>query len=161
MYNYKPKKKVKFKYQPNTRLDVISEETRETPENFINVKSDYMPDTPDTQSIPGSTDINSLDDPVHDNLYINQDNIYVDPFKPLFLSGTPNPEPKKIRKFDMSLLEFLNNISNSYIDIINDLVSNNFTDLSDLFLKNDRGIAIAVFFIVISIFFTFFIPFET
>jgi hypothetical protein len=156
-YNYKPKKKVRFKYQPNTRLDVIPEETQETQENFINVKSDYIPDT---QSIPGSTDINLFEDPVHDNLYINQDNIYVDPFKPLFLSGTPKPEPKTIRKFDMSLLEFLNNISNSYIDIINDGVSNNFTDLSDLFLKNDRGIAIAVFFIVISIFFTFFTPFE-
>lgn len=155
MYNYKPKKKVRFKYQLN---DIDHQE------NFINVKSDYTPDlpnTPNTQEIPGSTDINSLDDPVHDNIYINQDNVYVDPFKPLFLKSAKDIEPKKIRKFDMSLLEFLNNVSNSYIDIINDIVSNDFTDLSDLFLTKDRGIAIAVFFIVIAIFFTFFIPFET
>lgn len=157
MYNYKPKKKVRFKYQPND-IDIQ--------EKFINVKSDYTPDIPNIQEIPGSTDINSLDDPVHDDLYINQDNIYVDPFKPLFLksakdSNIQDADPEKVRKFDMSLLEFLNNISNSYIDIINDLVSNDFTDLSELFLTKDRGIAIAVFFIVISIFFTFFIPFET
>lgn len=97
---------------------------------------------------------------IEENMVINNDNIYVDPFKPLFLPTFNKEKVNKISKINsiknMSISDFLSEIANSYIYILDDLISGNYEDISELLLKENRGIATALLLIIISIFFIFF-----
>lgn len=105
-----------------------------------------------------STTLDDLD-LIEENKVINTENIYVDPFKPLFLptfnkdeyKDKPNTKNKKI-----IISDFLSEIANSYVNILDDLISGNYEDVSELLLKGNRGIATGLLLIIISIFFIFF-----
>jgi hypothetical protein len=133
-------------------------------ENFDMINSPYIDLNPNVNL--NATSLKDLDDyEEQENEIINEDNIYVDPFKPLFLPtakiATPTPIiPKKRKYFDMTLSECLTNISNSYLNIIDDLLANRYTDISDLLLKESRGFAVAILLIFLAVFFVFFTPFE-
>lgn len=91
-------------------------------------------------------------------MVINQDNIYVDPFKPLFLPVLPEPDAlnsktKTISNMNLTIKDFLELISEGFIDIINDLIEGNYTSITDLLLKENRGLTVAIFFIISSFIF--------
>lgn len=109
-----------------------------------------------------STTLQDLDQ-MEETEVINTENIYVDPFKPLFLptfnkkddeNGKVQTKIKSIK--NLSISDFLSEIANSYIYILDDLISGNYSDISELLLKENRGIATALLLIIISIFFIFF-----
>lgn len=106
-----------------------------------------------------STTLQDLDE-MEQNEVINTENIYVDPFKPLFLPTFNKKDDKvqeKIKSIkNLSISDFLTEIANSYIYILDDLISGDYTDLSELLLNENRGIATALLLIIISIFFIFF-----
>lgn len=160
-FEYKPKTKKKLGVYVNTVETFVDNPELETEIDMIN--SPYIDLNPDVNL--NSTRLEDLDDfEDNQNEIINQDNIYVDPFKPLFLPSAKIKkeqviEPKK-QLSDMTISEFIKGISNSYMNIIDDLLSNNYNDLTDLLLKENRGLAFGVLLIIIAIFFVFFSPFE-
>jgi hypothetical protein len=136
----------------------------EIEENFDVISSPYIELNPNVNL--NATTLEDLDDfEDSQNELINQDNIYVDPIQPLFLPKfNPDKGNKKVEKkkhLDMSVGEFLQDISKSYLDIIDDTIEGNYKDFQDLLLKNNRPLAIALLLIILSIFFVFFIPFNS
>lgn len=159
-FEYTPKStKLGIKVSENFNVDNPELET-----GIDMVSSPYIDLNPDVNL--NATRLEDLDDfEDNQNEIINQDNIYVDPFQPLFLPSArikrePVTTPKKQEPLNMTISEFFKDISNSYVNILDDLLSNNYTDLTDLLLKNNRGLAFGVLLIVIALFFVFFSPFD-
>lgn len=64
-------------------------------------------------------------------------------------------EKKKLH--NMSVKDFIKFLADSYLNVINDLLEiNSIDDFLDVFIKEDRLVAIGVLFLAISIFFIFF-----
>jgi hypothetical protein len=64
---------------------------------------------------------------------------------------------EKSKLSNMSLNEFIKFLADSYLDIINDFLEiKSIDDIPNIFVKNDRLIAIGVLLLAISIFFIFF-----
>jgi len=158
-------KKIKFDYNPNYNSDTSGPSVtpvRGIKDTFVNTNytglNDHESDTEEYEGpgneIIGATSLEELD------LIDNTNNIYVDPFKPMFLAPTlkqnkiVTPPPKG--NLDLTINEFSEKISGSILGIINDLLDGNYSGISDLLLKNDRGIAVAILFIFISLFLIFF-----
>lgn len=171
------RKKIKFSYNPDYNSDSNSNYNPDSDSNrnskrkyprgikdtFVNTdytglnnnsEVDTISDSGPGNEIIGATSLQELD------LIENTDNIYVDPFKPLFLAPSVKKEatitPKPKRNLDLTISQFLQKISDSFVDILNDLLDNNYDSISDLLLRNDRGIAVAILLIFISLFLIFF-----
>lgn len=156
-----------FEYNPNPKSKKlgINVDNPELETGIDMVSSPYVDLNPDVNL--NATRLEDLDDfEDNQNEIINQDNIYVDPIsKPLFLAPAriKKQSEGKITKqepLNMTISEFFKDISNSYINILDDLLSNNYNDLTDLLLKNNRGLAFGVLLIIIALFFVFFSPFD-
>lgn len=64
---------------------------------------------------------------------------------------------EKAKLSNMTIQNFIKFLANSYINILNDILEiNSLDDFLDVFIKDDRLIAIGILFITISIFFIFF-----
>lgn len=176
-----PKTKINYTYKPINSSDTDTEESINEiqPKRKIRgIKEDFT-DNNNNNDIPyqnerelqvnsiypdldpnvnlNSTTLQDLDQ-IEETEVINNENIYVDPFKPLFLP-TFNKKQDKLQKQKinkMTISDFLTEIANSYIFILDDLISGNYEDVSELLLKENRGIATALLLIIISIFFIFF-----
>lgn len=119
------------------------------------INSDYVDLSPDVNL--NATSLDELDE----ETIVNTENIYVDPFKPLFLHSSPKKRKHKeddTKDKDISIKKFMGNISNDYLNIIEDLLNNNYNGVDDLLLKGDRGLSVGILFIIIAIFFVFFTP---
>lgn len=148
-------KKIKFDYNPKTNNAIVKRKgIKDSFTSTDYTENNYQTDGPGNEII-GATSLEELE------LIDNTNNIYVDPFKPMFLAPSlttkkkVEPIPKK-GALDLTINEFTEKISNSFIGILNDLLDNNYIDISDLLLKNDRGIAVAILFIFVSLFLIFF-----
>jgi len=146
----------------------------------------YNPVEPDeinetTDEINYSTSLNELDtiellnrnaDNYQGNQVITPDNPYPDILKkPLFMNTVrqggilkKGPSNKKVTfaptKFsEMNVSQLANNISESLINILNDLLNFNGTkeEFLNIFTKDNRLLAIGVLFVIISLFILFFI----
>lgn len=123
------------------------------------ISSDYVDLKPDLNL--NATSLDELDDTATNEELINTENIYVDPFKPLFLPSSSKKQEKtntKTENKDISIKKLMSNISNNYLDIIEDLLNNNYSGVDDLLLRNDRGLSVGILFIIIALFFVFFTP---
>ena len=99
---------------------------------------------------------------INDSGIVPTDDMYPDILnRPLYQAVSPGGQhghvegphgPDGIR--DITVDSFLQRISNSYLDIINDLLSGNIT--VDTFSRDYRPIAMAILLIIISVFFVFF-----
>lgn len=152
-------KKIKFDYNPSYNSE---NSTRGIKDTFVNTnytgldsEIEYQENDGPGNKIIGATSLEELD--------LIENNIENDPFKPMFLDPSKTslkqnkiitPLPKS--NLDLTINEFSEKISASIIGIINDLLDGNFNSISDLLLKNDRGIAVAILFIFISLFLIFF-----
>ena len=122
---------------------------KEQPEPKLKIASDYV----NLDSNPNfSSSILELD---NDEPIVNPDQVFVDPFQPLFLPSAPKqktiiPEPTVY-----SISDLIKKTAASYLDILDDLVIKG--DFStETFLKDQRGISVAIFLIVLAVFFAFF-----
>ena len=145
-------KKIKFDYNPISNNTSRGIKDTFVSTNYTEPDIDH-PMNPGNEII-GATSLEELD------LIDNTNNIYVDPFKPLFLAPSLKPKnippPTKKDYLDLTINEFTEKMAYSFIGILNDLLDNNYTSMSDLLLKNDRGIAVSILFIFISLFLIFF-----
>ena len=167
-------KKIKFDYNPNYNSN-SGTSRRGIKDTFVN--TNYTGLDPEIEyqeeidgpgnKIIGATSLeeldlieNTIENTIENNI---ENNIDDDPFKPMFLDPSKTllkhnkiitPPPKS--NLDLTINEFSEKISASIIGIINDLLDGNFNSISDLLLKNDRGIATAILFIFISLFLIFF-----
>lgn len=168
-FEYKPIKKklgVKIEKFNDNYIDKFNQNEIDISNDIDMINSPYIDLNPNVNL--NATSLEDLDDfEDNQNEIINQDNIYVDPInKPLFLSGfnkdkgKPKEQPEKKSHLNMTLNEFFKDISNSYIQILDDLLSNNYNDLTDLLLKDSRGLAFGFLLIIVALFFVFFSPFE-
>lgn len=173
-----PKTKINYTYKPINSSDTDTEESIneiQTKRKIRGIKEDFTDNTDyqnerklqvnsvypdlDPNVNLNSTTLQDLDQ-IEETEVINNENIYVDPFKPLFLP-TFNKNKKQEKNIEnnikkMTISDFLTEIANSYIFILDDLISGNYEDVSELLLKENRGIATALLLIIISIFFIFF-----
>jgi hypothetical protein len=107
-------------------------------ENYNRQQSDdtQLPTTPTTEPIPEKERINNLDKKAKEDNEI---------------------EYKKKAFHNTTIYDFVKSIANSYIDIINDIPSiRSLDDLQEVFVKDERLIAIGILLVCISVFFIFF-----
>lgn len=114
-----------------------------------------------------SLDLNptSLDelDRMEQNMVINTNNAFANPFEPLFLpsvnSVQTKPQGDSINKDEienMTMSEFASGIANSLMGLIEEFVNGNYQDLYSLLLKDKlRSVSVSLLLVIISIYFVF------
>ena len=170
-FEYKKQKKSQgFTYRKKERYTNEEENYDRNPrnngrrENYVRDDQNTLPRINSSYvNLDPNLDLNATSleelDSMENNLVLNNDNIYVDPFQPLFLAGSGNGRSSQkggVSDGGNPVLKLFTSIADSYLDIINDLSTGQYSGISDLLLKGSRGIAVALIFILISVFFVFF-----